>query len=551
MGKVYNFISSHLGILSVAIFALVSVGSLFHSGIFPTHDGEYHVIRFYEFDKTLRAGNLYPVWAPDLNYTFGSPLFNYVYPFPNYVSSVLHLFGVSFIDAFKANLILATISGAFFSYMYARNRFGVWGGVLTSVFYTFAPYHFLDIYIRGSVGEVWALAFFPLSLYFVDRIAIERSTRNVLLSGLVYSLIIFSHNILAVMFVTFSCFYMVLQIYKSKKKKATAFSLFGSLIIGFLVSSVFIVPALFEQKYVVGLKVFDPTQNFAELYQLLIPSWGSGFSGGGGSGEMSFQIGIANTVVLLLIILSFILKKIKKDRLYVAFVTVWFFVLCFLVTSFSSFLWKTLPIMDNFQFPWRFLSLLILCTAILAGSLTRIYKSRILYVFLIIICVLSTYSYAHAPYFYNRGDTYYTTRENFIYGTNSIGNVFQTKWLPQQEKLPRGQIAIESGNVIQTLNSPTSKVFDVSVSDATSIILNTAYFPGWTAEVDGITREIKNNHGKIEVGIPKGAHHVQISFQDTTVRLLAKLITIVSLMIIIILLLRLFVIQYFNEDSHR
>lgn len=549
MGKIYSFALSHIGIIVVTVFALLSVWSLFHAGLPPTHDGEYHVIRFYEFDKTLRAGSWYPVWAADLNYTFGSPLFNYVYPLPNYMSSLFHLFGMSFIDAFKANLIVATIAGALFSYLYARNRFGAWGGVVTSVFYTFAPYHFLDIYIRGSVGEVWALALFPLSLYLLDKVAEKKNTLYVLLSSISFSLIIFSHNILAVMFVAFSISYMVLLIYASKKKKETTFALFGSLVIGFLLSSIFFIPALFEKKYVVGLKVFDPTQNFAELYQLLIPSWGSGFSGGG-SGEMSFQVGIANIVVILLIMWGFISKRVKKEKLLVVFFTLWFFVLCFLITSFSSFLWRILPLMDNFQFPWRFLSLLILCTAILAGSLTQIFKSRIMYIALIGFCVATTYSYAQAPYFYNRVDTHYTTRENFLYGTNSIGNAFQTKWLPQQKKIPDVP-AIPSGKAIQLSGSPISKTYDISLSKTANIVFNTTYFPGWRVKIDGTTKMITDNQGKIEVVVPSGKHRVQLSFGDTNIRILAKAITIISIILVVILLLRIFVVQYFNENSHR
>ena len=86
----------------IAIIAtLFASASLFSYGIHPTHDGEYHVLRFAQFNKVLSEGNLYPRWAPDFNNGYGIPLFNYVYPLPNYVASVFHLLGFSFIDAFK------------------------------------------------------------------------------------------------------------------------------------------------------------------------------------------------------------------------------------------------------------------------------------------------------------------------------------------------------------------------------------------------------------------------------------------------------------------
>lgn len=151
-------------VIIVLIFAVIAGFSLLHGGLPPTHDGEYHVVRFYEFDKTLRDGNIFPRWAPDLNYGYGIPLFSYVYPLPNYFSSFLHFFGVSFIDAFKLNLFTAILLAGLFFYMWAKSFFGKKAAVVGAAFYLFSPYFFVDTYVRGSVGEVWAMAFLPALL---------------------------------------------------------------------------------------------------------------------------------------------------------------------------------------------------------------------------------------------------------------------------------------------------------------------------------------------------------------------------------------------------
>src|SRR3989344_9391657 len=85
-------------ILLVLLFSFLSVYSLSQPGLPPTHDGEYHVMRFQQFYKVLSTGTIYPRWAPDFNNGFGIPLFNYVYPLPNYVASFFHFLGFSFID---------------------------------------------------------------------------------------------------------------------------------------------------------------------------------------------------------------------------------------------------------------------------------------------------------------------------------------------------------------------------------------------------------------------------------------------------------------------
>ena len=100
MKKFIKTISQFKYILFLLFIIFLAVKPLIHSGFPPTHDGEYHVIRFYEFDKALRDGDLYPRWAMDLNNGYGVPLFNYVYPFPNYSASFFHFFGASFTIGF-------------------------------------------------------------------------------------------------------------------------------------------------------------------------------------------------------------------------------------------------------------------------------------------------------------------------------------------------------------------------------------------------------------------------------------------------------------------
>ncbi len=543
MKKIYKKILSNLGLLFVVFVGFFSIYPLFQGGLPPTHDGEYHIVRFYEFNKTLMDGNWYPRWATDLNFMYGSPLFNYVYPLPNYIASIFHFFGLSFIDTFKVNLIFATIIGSISSFIYMKQRYGVWSGVVTSVFYTYAPYHFLDIYIRGSVGEVWALAFFPFALLAIDSIQKKPNVRNIFLGAIVYALIIFSHNILAVMFTFFAFFYCLLALYNAKNRLVLAFSLFCSLILAFLLSSVFILPALLEQKYVVGLQIFQTTKNFADLYQLLIPSWGSGFSGGSMFSQMSFQIGVANILVFFIIIFCFIFKKIKKEKLFIIFFMIWLLFSCFLITPYSAFLWENISFMDNFQFPWRTLSIGILCGSILAGCIPTIFRSKIVYIALIIVCIGFSHSYAHPPYFLTRIDSDLYTKPNFIYGTNSIGNSFQTRWLPQQNKLFTSRANVPIDIVFE---STTKRKYKVNLKNERDIVFNISYFPGWFAQVDGKNVKIKENNGKVEIYMPKGEHEVTLVFSDTYTRKVANAISITVVCVIFIFFMS-SVVQYLRK----
>src|SRR3989344_8416637 len=198
------------GISVVLFVALISIISLFSFGLPPTHDGEYHIVRFQQFYKVLSEGILYPRWAPDFNNGFGIPLFNYVYPLPNYIASFLHLLGFSFIDSFKLNMIFASFTGAIFFYLWTRLFWKDLGAVVSSIFYTFSPYHFVDIYVRGSVGEVWSLALFPGLLWSFTEFSRKRKLVFFVISSIFLSLLIYSHNILAFLFFIFFIFYCLL-----------------------------------------------------------------------------------------------------------------------------------------------------------------------------------------------------------------------------------------------------------------------------------------------------------------------------------------------------
>ena len=190
--------------LIVILFAFIGGFSLLHSGFPPTHDGEYHIMRFWQFNKVINDGVVFPRWTPDFNNGYGIPLLTYQYPLPNYIAYLFSLFGISLIDSFKLNLFLAHVFSAVFFYLWTRSFWGVIGGIVSSVFYSFAPYRFVDIFVRGSVGEVWALAIFPAFLWSFTSYVDKPRRWNFILSVIFLALGIYSHNILALIFFVFS-----------------------------------------------------------------------------------------------------------------------------------------------------------------------------------------------------------------------------------------------------------------------------------------------------------------------------------------------------------
>jgi len=538
-------VKKYIGFLTVIIFAFIAGIPLLHPGFIPTHDGEYHVIRFYEFNKTLLDGNWYPRWAPDLNYGFGVPLFNYVYPLPNYFASILHAFNISFIDAFKLNMFTALILGSIFFYLWAKEFWGNLGGIVSSVFYLFSPYFFVDIYIRGSVGEVWALGLFPLFLWAATKAIFKDLKLFIPFSSLFLALVIFSHNILAFAFFPFAISYIFLLAFLSKNK---IMKIRNSLIIisfGLGLSSIFWIPAIYERNYVTGLQIFDLKNNFADLYQLLIPSWGSGFFGTGSGNEMSVQIGIANLIsVVVSFFVGFLLLK-KKDKKFnlIIFIWIWFFLTVLLMTKITAPIWDFFLLMNYFQFPWRFLSIVILTTAFLAGSIFSVSKSKLLAGIMILIAILFGMGYARPAHYFYRDDNYYLTKSNFMDGTNSPGNVFNTIWIKGKLSRKDKKIIInnkEEGIKIKKISS-TKYIFNSFFKSDGNVIINTAYFPGWYAIIDNRSSVVSlTEDGLIKVDIPKGKHTIEVKFGNTFVRQISETISLITFFMLLIFFVKIY-----------
>ncbi|MBI2031261.1 MAG: hypothetical protein HYT08_01465 [Candidatus Levybacteria bacterium] len=525
------------------IFPLIGGFPLLYSGLIPTHDGEYHIVRFYEFYKVLADGNLYPRWAPDLNFGLGVPLFNYVYPLPNYIASFLHLLGISFINAFKLNMFMAYVFGAISFYLWSKEFWGKLGGVVGAIFYSFSPYFFVDIYIRGSVGEVWALGLFPVFLWAVTKAIFRDEKIFIAFSGLILALIIFAHNILAFAFFPFVLSYMLLLSYLGNNIITSLKNSVAVIFLGLGLASIFWIPAIFELKYVTGLQIFDVKRNFAEIYQLIIPSWGSGFFGTGGGNEMSVQIGIANIFAVLasIVLLVPLLKRKDKKFKILLFFLIWFFLSVLLITKFSISIWDFFPLMNYFQFPWRFLSIVMLTASFMAGSLFSVYHSKILAGIIIFLVFLLGIGYARPAHYFDREDNYYLTRSNFMDGTNSPGNLFNTNWINGSFSRSDKKISINKNHgeiFIKKLN-PSRYLFEIKIKEKSEIIVNTAYFPGWYVTIDNRPSALgRTENGLIKFLVPRGKHVVELKFGNTSVRNFAEALSLISFVIFTIIIFK-------------
>ncbi len=166
---------------------------------------------------TAVADGHFPVrWMPDANYGYGYPFYNFYAPLSLYIAAAFRFLGFSFVRSIHLAHIAGFLVAGLGMYALGRSWLGSrWAGLLATVAYTVAPFHMVNVYVRGdSLAEFWAMAFYPLVLLAADGVLAAspgQRWRRVALFALAYAALILSHNISALIFTPFLLLYLGLR----------------------------------------------------------------------------------------------------------------------------------------------------------------------------------------------------------------------------------------------------------------------------------------------------------------------------------------------------
>lgn len=491
----------------IILFCTPSVLSLFHPGFFESDDGEWMIIRTSSFYSALRDGQFPVRYLSSLNYGYGYPVANFLYPGFMYLSVPIHVLGFGFVNTIKIILGLSMVGSAVFCFLWLSKFFDKLSSFVGALFYLYTPYHLFDLYKRGSVGEVLAIAIVPFVLWQLER-------KSFFWGSIGIALLILSHNTLALLFLGLVLVYINLDIYISKDKRNLLSRYLLILMFGFGVSSFFWLPAFLELPYT----VFSQTQ---------ISEWDKYFA----SIEL---IGVSTIFVLLLTAFFFVTSKIQiqKHRLTVLLFVVGL-ISVFFASPVSTPLWKILPV-SFIQFPFRFLSLAIVSISFLAACIVYTSPKKLkipITVLSLIILMFSAKPNLAPSEFFDKGDLYYATNED----STTVKNEYLPIWVKNNPKSHfKEKVEIISGTISDLKVRPNSINFVASSAENTQTTINTIYFPGWKVNVDDNSSEINyKDSGLIKFNLLAGTHKIVAYFSETPVRITSNAISAVSLLILL------------------
>lgn len=156
-------------LILLIILIIPSIWYLFLPGFIKTDDGGWMIIRFSAFYQVLRDGQIPVRFLSRLNYGYGYPVANFLYPGFMYIGAPLKASGLSFINVIKIISGVSFILSGVFTFLWLRKIFDKWEAFFAGLFYVYMPYHLYDLTKRGSIGEVLALAAAPFIFWQIEE----------------------------------------------------------------------------------------------------------------------------------------------------------------------------------------------------------------------------------------------------------------------------------------------------------------------------------------------------------------------------------------------
>ncbi len=533
-------------LLSLLIGAFAAWPFLARAGLPRMTDAELHVFRIAELGASLRAGNLYPRWAPDFFYGYGYPIFNYYAPLVYHLGNWLTLLHpLAAMEGAKAVFVLSFLLGAGGAYLLGREFGGQGGGVLGAAAFVFSPYVLLfDPHIRGDLAETFAVSLLPLTLWSWERLW-QGGGRGSLIGAVSFtSAVLLSHNLTGLTCLALVAGVSLWHWLVLGQKERVGWAILGGGLVT-LLTAFFWLPFLAERHFiklnVAGEGHYDFHNHLVLFKELLAPlppvDWGA---------AAPHLPNTAGPVILLVAVFGFIATLRRpgaKRRLFyllAAAASLW------LVSAASVPLWERLPGLGYYQFPWRFLGPLAALLVPLVASLGKAFRpgvkrAVVLTLALLGIIMASLPGLYPPPWDGDFGDVSAvgllstelagrwrgtTSTDDFVPSTVEMIPKPQESLLDSYRHPPVDRVnryTLPEGAEVRVIpDVPWCNHFVVNTPKKFLLRLYLFDFPGWTAYVDGAQVPITIAHpeGFVTLSVPSGQHQVVVRFEDTPVRTL-------------------------------
>ena len=498
---------------------------------FKVHDNT-QVARLSEFAVNLKNGIFPPRIAPHFSFNYGFPVFNFYAPFSYWIGGSLSLLmspAVALKILFLGGLIVSFLS----MLLLITSLFSFWAGILSATVYVSSLWMAVEIFIRGNVGEIWFMALFPIAIFFLMSSKYKKSVWFYVLGSSAIAATLTVHNVLSL--VSLLLFIGMIFIVKERKRAI------GMIILGLLLSSSFLIPAVLENNLTYASTIAAKT-NYADHFLCSWQLWKAlkWSYGGSGSGclndDMSFQLGKPHIILGVLGIIVFLYELIRRRK--IQNVTLSISILClgilstFLTLSYSKPIWDLFsPIMKVFQFPWRFIPLILFAVSYFSAYAFTHIKNAKIHIFAIILAsfgllFLSSKFFSNPWKYglYEYTSMYLTEKYIGKKAAFEIPEYFpRTGLYSEWRTYDTSEIGFVSQPITTIINTPFYKQYK-TVSEITYLPIH--YFPIWNLSI-GQTHNIPTQFdtlGRPQIKAPIGSI-ITVNYQQTQIEIFGNILT--------------------------
>jgi len=519
--------------------------------------------RAWQFVEALKEGIIYPRWASLNFWGYGSPAFIFYPPLGYYLVAIFNIVTGSVIAAMNFTKFAALFLSSLGMFFLVKEFYSDKIALLTASFYVVFPYNIFQFYLVGTFYSTISFMWFAPVILFTYRYIKYRHYKDVIYAGLCYGGLILTHLINAYMFTfVLIAFISYMAIVRRRLKDMALIPLI--ITAGFLISAAYILPVIFEKQFV-KIKTFvgeGSGSGFVFDFRnfFILPNMTGKFSSDhlwhAFYSTFVFYVFLFCVLIILSLLLTYKLKKIEamQSAKYANtfFIGTALFTI-FLLFGISTFVWETIPFFKYIQFAHRWLNIttfaVVFSSSVVFWGLRNIYGTKKEHKFMIgiIIAVLLPIGVTSflLDYKYIRF-AHIVDEKELIPGKTPNWYRVDLPALVDIDRVDRNdarkeRVIITNGRGKTGLSKWKSgeRMIEISADTPVSLRIRTFNFPGWKAYVDGMQTVIKTEKGvgAMLVDIPVGKHTLILRFEDTPIRYYSKIISLVSLLVMVFLAL--------------
>jgi 6-pyruvoyl-tetrahydropterin synthase related domain len=518
--------------LIIVAAALAVVVPWLFLGIPSGHDFEFHVNSWMEVLAQWKQGIIYPRWAALAHFGYGEARFIFYPPISWLLGALLGaLLPWKLVPA--AFVLAALTLSACSMFLLARRYLARPDAIFAAALYAANPYYLVIVYWRSAFAELLAGALLPLLLLQVLDLP-DKRRRAVIPLGLLLAAAWLTNAPSAVM-INYSLALLVAMIAILRRKPQVLLYGAAAATLGAGLAAFYILPAVYEQKWVAIAQVLAPgvrpQDNF--LFTILEDIDHNRFN------FLVSLVAAAQIVMLAGIALLSRFYRRESPQLWWVLVS-WSLLSALLMFSFSFFLWQHLPKLRFVQLPWRWLLCLNVSFALLITTAWRRWAMRAVVCAAMLFVLVIAWHRIQAPWWDTSADL------NEMLDNQQDGSGYEGT----EEYVPTGADPYEINKEARRVTfdgaghsrievkqwAAESKFFIADVTSPGKLVVRLFNYPAWRVEWNGhpVASETYEVTGQLMVPVVAGQNRVRITFIRTWDRTVGGIISALTAVFVLI-----------------